>query len=136
MNPHDPRWNEYHVTPRYLAGSTYTGDPAIRPLLDAGWTLSKDELCNTYVNAPDHTIRLGYLPEGEDDALWKITASADPFAMPQWLVTYKDSAPTEIVAGFTTALAAAYTAGPGAYLNHRDSSLAALDVGTPLAAAG
>lgn len=28
------RWREYHVTPRYLAGSTYTGDPALQPLLD------------------------------------------------------------------------------------------------------
>lgn len=135
-NANDPRWNEYHVTPRYLAGTTFTGGPAIRPLLDVGWKMNHDELGNVYVNAPEQTIRLGYLPEGEDDALWKITASADPFAMPRWLVTYKDSAPTEIVAGFTTALAAAYTAGPDAYLNHRDGALATLDVGTPLAAAG
>ncbi|WP_225080604.1 DUF317 domain-containing protein [Streptomyces sp. CoT10] len=52
---------------------------------------------NVYVNAPDQTVRLGYLPEGDDDALWKITAYSDPFAMPSWLVTFQDSTPTEIV---------------------------------------
>ncbi|WP_198358197.1 DUF317 domain-containing protein [Streptomyces fildesensis] len=130
------RWREYHVTPRYLAGSTFTGDPALRPLLDMGWKLNHDDLGNVYVNAPDQTVRLGYLPEGDDDALWKITAFSDPFAMPRWLVTFQDSTPTEIVAGFTTALAAAYTEGPDAYLYYGNSTLAALDVGTPLAAAG
>ncbi|MCZ4097927.1 DUF317 domain-containing protein [Streptomyces sp. So13.3] len=130
------RWREYHVTPRYLAGSTFTGGPALRPLLDLGWKLNHDDLGNVYVNAPDQTVRLSYLPEGDDDALWKITAFSDPFAMPRWLVTYQDSTPTEIVAGFTTALAAAYTEGPDAYLYYGNSTLAALDVGTRLAAAG
>ncbi|WP_327748064.1 DUF317 domain-containing protein [Streptomyces europaeiscabiei] len=132
----DERWREYHVTPRYLAGSTFTGDPALQPLLDVGWKLNHDEMGNVYVNAPDQTVRLGYLPEGDDDALWKITAYSDPFAMPRWLVTYQDSTPTEIVQGFTTALAAAYTEGPDSYLYYGNSDLAALDVGTPLAAAG
>jgi hypothetical protein len=90
---------------------------------------------NAYVNAPDQAVRLGYLPEGDDDALWKITAYSDPFAMPRWLVTYQDSTPTEIVQGFTTALAAAYAEGPDSYLYYGNSQLAALDVGTPLAAA-
>ncbi|MEU1476161.1 DUF317 domain-containing protein [Streptomyces sp. NPDC005760] len=134
--PNDKQWREYHVTPRYLAGSTFTGDPALRPLLDAGWNLTHDEMGNAYVNAPDQTVRLGYLPEGDDDALWKITAYSDPFAMPRWLVTYQDSTPTEIVQSFTTALAAAYTEGPDSYLYYGNSELAALDVGTPLAAAG
>ncbi|MCX4858213.1 DUF317 domain-containing protein [Streptomyces canus] len=135
-DPNDERWREYHVTPRYLAGSTFTGDPAIRPLLDAGWNLTHDEMGNAYVNAPDQTVRLGYLPEGDDDALWKITGYSDPFTMPRWLVTYQDSTPTEIVQGFTTALAAAYAEGPNSYLYYGNSELAALDVGTPLAAAG
>ncbi|WP_416484251.1 DUF317 domain-containing protein [Streptomyces sp. CL12] len=129
-------FREYHITPRYLAGSTFTGDPAIRPLLDAGWHLSNDELGNCFVTAPEQTIRLGYLPEGEDDALWKITAYSDPFAMPRWLVTFQQSTPTEIVQEFTTALAAAYKKGPDSYLYYGKSELAALDVGTPLATAG
>ncbi|WP_328509579.1 DUF317 domain-containing protein [Streptomyces mirabilis] len=134
-DPNDERWREYHVTPRYLAGSTFTGDPALQPLLDAGWKLNHDE-ANVYVNAPDQTVRLGYLPEGDDNALWKITAYSDPFATPRWLVTFQDSTPIEIVQDFTTALAAAYTEGPGSYLYYGNSDLAALDVGTSLAAAG
>ncbi|WP_405589790.1 DUF317 domain-containing protein [Streptomyces sp. NBC_01190] len=98
--------------------------------------MTYDKLANVYVQAPDQRVRLGYLPEGDDDALWKITAYSDPFAMPRWLVTFQDSAPTEIVAGFTTALAAAYAEGPDSYLYYGNSNLAALDVGTPLAAAG
>lgn len=132
----DERWREYHVAPRYLAGSTFTGDSALQPLLDVGWKLNHDEMGNVYVNAPEQTIRLGYLPEGEDDALWKITAYSDSFAMPRWLVTFQNSTPTEIVADFTTALAAAYAEGPDSYLYYGNSDLAALDVGTPLAAAG
>ncbi|MGW4031689.1 DUF317 domain-containing protein [Streptomyces sp. NPDC004838] len=137
--PDDPtrdRWHEYNVTPRYLAGPTFSGDPALQPLLDAGWVLNDDELGNVYVNAPEQTVRLGYLPEGEDDALWKITAYSEPFAMPRWLVTFQNTAPTEIVAGFTTALAAAYAEGPDSYLSCGNSELTMLDAGTPLAAAG
>ncbi|QJT04716.1 hypothetical protein G9272_34125 [Streptomyces asoensis] len=43
-SPNDEQWREYHVTPRYLAGSTFTGDPALRPLLDARWNLTHDEM--------------------------------------------------------------------------------------------
>lgn len=135
-DPNDERWREYHVTPRHLAGSTDTGDPALQPLLDLDWKLTYDAMGNVYVASPDHTVRLGYLPEGEDDTLWKITAYSDPFAMPRWLVTFQESTPTEIVAGFTTALATAYTEGPYSYLYYGNDTLAALNVGTPLAAAG
>ncbi|MFI9273984.1 DUF317 domain-containing protein [Kitasatospora sp. NPDC052896] len=135
--PNDERWpDEYHVSPRYLAGPTFTGDPALRPLLDAGWNLNHDDLGNVYVNSPDQKLRLGYLPEGEDDALWQITAYSNAFAAPRWLVTYKDSAPTEIVTGFTTALAKAHAEGPDSYLADRGGDLAELNVGTPLVAAG
>jgi hypothetical protein len=128
----DDRWREYHVTPRYLAGPTLSGDLALQPLLDLGWHLTHDDLGNVFVASPDHTIRLGYLPEGDDSTLWKITAHRDPFAIPEWLVTFDDRVPTEIIRGFTTELAAAYAQGPDAYLrsNPRDH-LVALDAGTP-----
>ncbi|MFF4208522.1 DUF317 domain-containing protein [Streptomyces sp. NPDC001796] len=80
---------------------------------------------NVCATTPDQTVRLGYLPEGEDDALWKMTAYSDPFAMPRWLVTFQDSAPTENVAGFTTALAAAYAEGPNSSLYYGNSNFAA-----------
>lgn len=46
------------------------------------------------------------------------------------MVTVQNSAPTEIVAGFTTTLATAHAEGLNAYLDYGNSNLAALDVGT------
>ncbi|WP_157840044.1 hypothetical protein [Streptomyces megasporus] len=34
------------------------------------------------VTAPDRTVRLGYLPEGRDGALWEIAAHGIPFGPP------------------------------------------------------
>ncbi|WP_367435134.1 DUF317 domain-containing protein [Streptomyces celluloflavus] len=107
---------DVYVSPRYLAGSTATGDPALEPLLALGWDLRHDDLANVFVTAPDRKIRLGYLPEGDDDGLWRITAYADAFAQPHWGVCFNDTCPTEFVTAFTTALAQAYTDGPDAYL--------------------
>ncbi|WP_414169107.1 DUF317 domain-containing protein [Streptoverticillium reticulum] len=107
---------DVYVSPRYLAGTTGIGDPALAPLRDLGWSLDHDDLGNAYLNAPDRRVRLGYLPEGEDDGLWRINAYEDPFAAPTWGVCFNDSCPTEFVTAFTTALAEAYQQGPDAYL--------------------
>ncbi|MFF2954076.1 DUF317 domain-containing protein [Kitasatospora sp. NPDC057965] len=101
------RAREYQVAPRYLAGSTHTGDAGLQPLLDAGWALSRDDLGNVFVTSPDHTVRTGFLCEGERGDLWVITAHPDAFAPPSWQVTVDLSAPPEIVGEFTAALAAA-----------------------------
>ncbi|MGW1281740.1 DUF317 domain-containing protein [Streptomyces tsukubensis] len=93
------------VSPVYLAGSTYTGDPALVPLLDAGFNRLDDDLANIYLSSPDQRIRIGWLPEGEDDALWRITGHEQPFAPPRWLATFDHYTPVEVVAAFTTALA-------------------------------
>ncbi|GGT22228.1 DUF317 domain-containing protein [Streptomyces antibioticus] len=120
------------VSPRYLAGSTATGDPALQPLFALGWELSHDDLGNAYVNAPDHKVRLGFLPEGEDDGLWRISAYRDRFGPPVWGVSFNDTAPTEFVAAFTTALAKAYVAGPDAYLAGRRPESEELDAFQPM----
>ncbi|MBB6421837.1 hypothetical protein HDC93_007470 [Streptomyces sp. AK010] len=76
----DPRCDidgDVYVSPRHLASTTGTGDPALAPLLDLGWDLRYDEDSNVYVSAPDRRVRLGYLPEGEDDGLWRINAYKD-----------------------------------------------------------
>ncbi|MFG2430337.1 DUF317 domain-containing protein [Streptomyces sp. NPDC048590] len=115
----DPRSDidgDVYVSPPYLAGTTGVGDPALAPLLDLGWELQHDDLGNAYTNAPDRKIRLGYLPEGEDDGLWRINAYQDPFGPPTWGVCFNDSTPTEFVQAFTTTLATAYKQGPDAYL--------------------
>jgi len=92
-----------------------------------------DELGNAYVTAPDRTVRLGYLPEGRDDALWKIAAYPNPFGPPHWVTTFSDTTPTEIVTGFTSALAEKYAQGRGGYLQE---SRQVRDGYAPLAAAG
>ncbi|MFI5796250.1 DUF317 domain-containing protein [Streptomyces sp. NPDC051677] len=107
---------DVYVSPRYLAASTYTGDPALEPLLAHGFDLRHDDLGNAYVTAPDHRVRLGYLPEGDDDGLWRINAYQDSFGPPEWGVCFNDRVPTEFVRAFTTALAEAYERGPDAYL--------------------
>ncbi|MBW5484272.1 DUF317 domain-containing protein [Streptomyces bambusae] len=93
------------VSPRYLAGSAANADPVLKPLFDLGFDRHNHEDGNLYLASPDRKIRLGFLPEGEDDGIWRITAYQDPFAAPAWGVCFNDTAPTELVTAFTTALA-------------------------------
>ncbi|MFF8022209.1 DUF317 domain-containing protein [Streptomyces sp. NPDC007896] len=126
---------DVYVSPRYLAGSTWTGDPALKPLLALGFDHRDDDLGNVYVTAPDHRIRLGYLPEGDDDGLWRINAYRDRFGPPAWGVSFNDMAPTEFVTAFTTVLAQAYIAGPDTYLAEpdlKDPELGAFGAVVPL----
>ncbi|MER6031580.1 DUF317 domain-containing protein [Streptomyces sp. NPDC001851] len=117
MLPHDDTIDgDVYVSPRYLARATAIGDPGLDPLRDLGWDLHHDDLGNAYLTAPDRKVRLGYLPEGEDDGLWRINAYKDPFGPPVWGVCFNDSCPTEFVTAFTTALAEAYQQGPDSYL--------------------
>ncbi|GGZ44619.1 hypothetical protein GCM10010365_76200 [Streptomyces poonensis] len=62
---------DVYVSPRHLAGTTAIGDHGFASLRDLGWNLQNDDLGNAYLNAPDRRVRLGYLPEGEDDGLWR-----------------------------------------------------------------
>ncbi|GGL34664.1 hypothetical protein GCM10010095_19990 [Streptomyces anthocyanicus] len=113
---HDTIDGDVFVSPRHLALSTAVGDPGLDPLHDLGWDLHHDDLGNTYLTAPDGKVRLGYLPEGDDDGLWRINAYNDAFGPPTWGVCFNDSATTELVTAFTTALAEAYQRDPGHYL--------------------
>ncbi|MET8577304.1 DUF317 domain-containing protein [Streptomyces sp. NPDC005012] len=115
--PHpDDLDGDVYVSPRHLAGSTPTGDPALEPLREIGWDLHHDDRGNAYLNAPDGKVRLGYLPEGDDDGLWRINAYRDAFAQPAWGVCFNDSCPTEFVTAFTATLAKLYQQGPESYL--------------------
>ncbi|MFR9723973.1 DUF317 domain-containing protein [Streptomyces sp. MS19] len=93
------------VVPRCLAGPRVSGDEAIAPLTALGWPLRHDELGNVHVEAPDLRFRLGFVPEGEDDALWRITAYIDPYGTPAWAASFSEGMPTEIVTAFTSMLA-------------------------------
>ncbi|MFF9072771.1 DUF317 domain-containing protein [Streptomyces sp. NPDC014872] len=107
---------DIYVAPLYLAGSTTIGDPALQPLLNHGFTAQSDELANVYVSSPDQRVRLGFLPEGPDDTLWKVAAHSDPFGPPDWLATFDANTPTELVTAFTSALATSHVENPDAVL--------------------
>jgi hypothetical protein len=105
---------DVHVFPLYLAGPTsdFTGDPALAPLLDQGFSLHCDEESNVHVSSPRHDIRLGYLPEGPDHTLWKVAVHTDPFGSPRWMATFDMPTPIELVTAFTTELANSYAKNP------------------------
>lgn len=92
---------DFYVSPRYLARSTAVGGSDFDPLRDLGWDLHHDDLGNPYLASPDNRVRLGYLPEGDDDGLRRINAYKDAFGTPAWGVCFNDSAPTELVTAFT-----------------------------------
>ncbi|WP_425543623.1 DUF317 domain-containing protein [Streptomyces luteireticuli] len=79
-------------------------------------------------------MRLGYLPEGDDDGLWRISAYDDAFGSVRWAATFNNRTPTEFVTAFTTALAQAYTQGPDTYLHGATNEPA--QAFTPLTAVG
>ncbi|MFJ8442839.1 DUF317 domain-containing protein [Kitasatospora griseola] len=116
MPHHFDKGRDYQIAPRFLAGSTGIGDPGLRPLLDAGWALSRDESGNVFVSSPDRTLLTGYLPESEQGDLWMINAYLDAFASPRWQVTLDLSVSPEIVGEFTTALADSHSAAPNSVL--------------------
>lgn len=99
---------DVHVSPRYLAGSISTGDLGLQPALDVSWQLTFDDLGNAYIQAPDQRVRIGFMPEGDDDALWKIAAYQHQFARPQWAAAFSSDAPTELVTALTAALVDSY----------------------------
>lgn len=62
----DPRRDidgDVYVSPRHLASTTGTGEPALAPLLDLGWDLRYDEDSNVYVSAPDRRVRWATCPK-------------------------------------------------------------------------
>ncbi|MFF1966324.1 DUF317 domain-containing protein [Streptomyces sp. NPDC058232] len=94
--PSTKTFGDVYVSPLYLAGpaSTFTGDPAFTPLLDRGFAIHSDDAVNVYVSSPQQHIRLGYLPEGPDHTLWKVTAHTDPFGPPLWMATFDTATPS------------------------------------------
>jgi Domain of unknown function (DUF317) len=111
--PFDDPVQRYHVTPRYLAGATFTSDLALRPLLEVGWPRHRDGEGNLHLSSPDQRVRIGYLGETSDTA-WKIAAFSDSYRDLHWLATFTSSTPDEIVAGFLGAVAEGY-------YDHRDA---------------
>ncbi|GAB3113354.1 DUF317 domain-containing protein [Streptomyces calidiresistens] len=112
--PDDDHFREYHVTPRYLAGSGGTGDAGFEPVAHWPHHYPDDGPCQLLVTSPDHRIRIGWF--GDDYDLWKITAAEDAVSTPRWVATFNQNMPPEIVAGFTRALADDWSEGNDDFL--------------------
>ncbi|GAA1890597.1 DUF317 domain-containing protein [Streptantibioticus ferralitis] len=128
----EERWREYHVTPRYLAGSGTIGDPGFAPVADWPHHHLDDGDCQLVVTSPDHRIRIGWF--GDDYDLWKISAAGDPVSAPRWTAIANQNTPSEIVAGLTSALARDYADGNNRFL--ANSSMHWTDGVQPLFDAG
>lgn len=108
----DAYWREYHVTPRYLAGSLGADDdPSLQPFVNLNWPHHQvdDDLGKTVFVSPDGRLRIGFF--GDDYILWNVAAYEDPFGPRRWAATFNQNTPPEIVAAFTTALALDYEEG-------------------------
>ncbi|MEV0188478.1 DUF317 domain-containing protein [Kitasatospora purpeofusca] len=124
-----------HVHPVYLAGSRYTGDFALQPLLDLPDTRAhNDEYGNFYLTTADGRIRIGFIPEQDWDTLWQLAVAPGPFADPHWVASFSDDTPTEIVTAVTTKLADLYRPSEDAWLTERTAG--PLEWIAPYAAAG
>jgi hypothetical protein len=114
--PVDP-WAEYLVTPRYLAGSSGTGDEGFAPVAHWPHHYMDDGPCQLLVTSPDGRIRIGWF--GDDFELWKISAAEDAVSAPRWSATFNHVTPAELVAGLTGALARDYAEADAAEGNAR-----------------
>lgn len=85
--------------------------------------MRSDDAADVYLSSPQQHIRLGYLPEGPDHTLWKVTAHTDPFGLPLWMATFDTATPIELVTAFTTALANSYANGPDSYRTDTDRAV-------------
>jgi hypothetical protein len=88
----DPRWDEYHVSPRYLAGSSYVGDAGFAPVQRLGWPHQLDDLGSYIVSSPDSRIQIGFF--GDDYDLWRIAAYERPLAAPAWTAVFRSDSQT------------------------------------------
>lgn len=107
--PHDATvdpWAEYFVSPRYLAGSSGTGDAGFAPVAHWPHHQLDDGPCQLLVTSPDGRVRIGWF--GDDFELWKIGAAEDAVSAPHWTATFNHVTPPELVAGLTGALARDY----------------------------
>jgi len=118
----DDDLTELFVGPRHLAGGGPDPDLAIRPLLDAGFSLQHSDEGNTHLDSPCRRVRVAWTPEGDDVGAWHVTAATLPMHLPQWKFVADMGIPFEAVAAFTTALAVELKARRGDFLRPRQGA--------------
>jgi hypothetical protein len=113
----DEQWREYHVTPRYLAGQSFSGDPGFADVPDTWPQYEPDDHGGRFViTSPDRRIHIGWDGDGLDE-LWRIGAYEQPVGRLRWLVTANHATPPEAIAGLTKALVVDYETGRDAFLD-------------------
>ncbi|WP_326692336.1 MULTISPECIES: DUF317 domain-containing protein [unclassified Streptomyces] len=117
------------VSPVYLAGEG-SAEPALRPLLEAGFRHEYDAQGNARLTSPTERHRVDYMPRGLTQVKWRISEGPDRYTPPTWQATFTDNTPPEVVAAFTTALTQNESPWPGGRRPRAD------DVLRPLADAG
>jgi hypothetical protein len=111
----DSRFQEFLVTPRYLAGSNASGDAAFTPLTH--WPrhhLPDNGECQLLITSPDHRIRAAWYGDWFDPV--QISAAEHPLAPPTWTASISAEVPPEIVAGLTETLARDWAEGNDRFL--------------------
>ncbi|OCC11525.1 DUF317 domain-containing protein [Streptomyces sp. PTY087I2] len=98
----DP-YQEVLVSPRYLAGSDWSGEAGFAPVSHWPHHRLDDDDCQLLVTSPDMRIRIGWF--GDYFEPWQISASEDPVSGHRWTASFSSHMPPEIVAGLTAALA-------------------------------
>ncbi|WP_405466701.1 DUF317 domain-containing protein [Streptomyces jietaisiensis] len=117
MREDEEDWREYYVTPRYLAGSSFAGDPVFADVPDTWPHYEPDDYGGRFViTSPDRRIHIGWDGDGLDE-LWRIGAYEQPVGRLRWLVTANHATPPEIIAGLTRALVNDYETGRDAFLD-------------------
>lgn len=116
MPDDEDRWREYHITPRYLAGSSGIGDPGFAAVPD-DWPRHEPDPYDgrLVITSPDHRIHIGWDGDGLDE-LWRIGAYHGPVSDLAWLVTANHNTPPEVIGALTEALVHDYAAGKDAFL--------------------
>ncbi|MCQ6246164.1 SPDY domain-containing protein [Streptomyces malaysiensis] len=98
------------VSPRYLAGSDGGGEAAFALLTGPRWHKRQDEWGNYHAFGDQGRLHIGLIPGYcemvEPIGLWHIEARHECGAPAVWRAAMSEHAPPEIIAAFTTALAA------------------------------
>ncbi|MER8160233.1 DUF317 domain-containing protein [Streptomyces sp. NPDC094472] len=114
------------VRPRYLAGSEGSGETAFALLTGPRWHKRQDEWGNHHAFGDQGRLHIGLIPGYcemvEPVGLWHIEARPECGAPAAWRAAMSEHAPPEIIAAFTTALAADAEVGGDrpAYLSNTD----------------
>ncbi|MEU8543172.1 DUF317 domain-containing protein [Streptomyces sp. NPDC048717] len=114
MSAPQPVDGDVYVNPRYLAGSSGTGDASFAPVAHWPHHHLDEGPHQLVVTSPDHRIRIGWA--GDDHDLWTISAAPDAVLAARWTATANQNTPAELVGALTAQLAQDWAEGADRFL--------------------